>query len=54
MFLFTQSRRRCPNCGAAGVLLKGMKGVRKCDCCNAVYSEFAILSEGERQEMEPS
>lgn len=53
IFLF--AHMNCPSCGAAGSPFKGMSDVLRCACCNAVYSEFAVISEGkEQEEFEPS
>lgn len=46
-FLFTKN---CPNCGSVGKQWKKQRDVMECTSCNAVYSEFAFVSEGENME----
>ncbi len=43
-FLFTKN---CPNCGAVGKQWKKQKDVRECMGCSTVFSEFALVAEGE-------
>jgi len=52
IFLFTHPN--CPACGSAGAIVNAQHDVRKCALCSTVYTEFAVVREGEERETEPS
>ena len=49
--MFMISKKNCPHCGKSGRLNRNEPGIRTCQYCGAVFSEFGIVSMGEKPEV---
>ncbi|MFQ6010162.1 MAG: hypothetical protein ACE5J7_03535 [Candidatus Aenigmatarchaeota archaeon] len=48
--MFMISIKNCPTCGIRGRKWKNDKEILVCPLCNAIFSEFGIISEGSERE----